>query len=394
MPRKKMTMRYTMEQLKEFQAMPLERKVGLTCARITEFYTHYEGKVFVSFSGGKDSTVLLHIARKLFPDITALFLNTGLEYPEIVNFVKTFDNIDIRRPSVSFKKVLETEGYPVISKEMSQYIREYRSWVERQQTGDGGGYPQVADNGMERGSGRRGGGVLSKPPTRLCSRPNGNYPPPHMENPICQEATSTTSVIPPEQTLPYNKFRYEMCKKWAWVLDAPFRISDKCCGIMKKDVSKAYQAETGRHPIIGTLAAESLLRRISWLKNGCNAFDATEPKSTPMAFWTEQDVLSYIKRMGILISPIYGDIVEGRDGKLKTTGAQRTGCMYCLFGIHHEKQPNRIQRLYYSHPKIYNYILDKLGFREVMDFMKIPYEPVIDKQLMMDFGEERTDDQL
>ena len=87
-------MKYTTAQLKEFQALPLERKVGLTCARLTEFYTHFDGKVFVSFSGGKDSTVLLHIARCLFPDIPALFLNTGLEYPDIVEFVKTFDNVD------------------------------------------------------------------------------------------------------------------------------------------------------------------------------------------------------------------------------------------------------------------------------------------------------------
>lgn len=127
----KREMKYTTAQLKEFQALPLERKVGITCARLTEFYTHFDGKVFVSFSGGKDSTVLLHIARKLFPDIPALFLNTGLEYPEIVEFVKTFDNVDIRRPAISFKKVIETEGYPVVSKEISQYIMEYRRHVEK-----------------------------------------------------------------------------------------------------------------------------------------------------------------------------------------------------------------------------------------------------------------------
>ena len=162
-------------------------------------------------------------------------------------------------------------------------------------------------------------------------------------------------------------------------MDAPFRISEKCCKVMKKDVSHEYQKETGLHPIIGTLASESMLRKMSWLKTGCNAFDASEPKSTPMAFWTEQDVLEYIRVKNITISPIYGEIVNtGGDGRLMTTGANRTGCMFCLFGIHHEKQPNRIQRLYYQHPKIYDYILDKLGFREVMEYMHIPYEPVPD----------------
>ena len=156
---------------------------------------------------------------------------------------------------------------------------------------------------------------------------------------------------------------------------------------MKKDVSHQYQQETGRHPVIATMAAESMLRKVSWLKNGCNAFDAAEPKSTPMAFWTEQDVLRYIKMKNLPMASIYGDIVEKSDGKLMTTGAHRTGCMFCLFGCHHEKQPNRIQRLYYTHPKIYNYILDKLGFREVMEYMGIPCQPVIDKQLYLDFGD-------
>lgn len=129
--------KYTTQQLREFQALPLERKVGITCARLTEFYTHFDGKVFVSFSGGKDSTVLLHIARKLFPDIKALYLDTGLEYPEIKEFVKSFDNVDIRRPEMSFKKVIETVGYPVISKEISQYIMEYRNYLEKLATGKG-----------------------------------------------------------------------------------------------------------------------------------------------------------------------------------------------------------------------------------------------------------------
>ena len=94
---------HTKERLKELQALPLERKVGFTSARIAEWYNHFNGKVYVSFSGGKDSTVLLHLVRGLFPDVKAMYVNTGLEYPEIVQFVKTFDNVDIIRPKISFK---------------------------------------------------------------------------------------------------------------------------------------------------------------------------------------------------------------------------------------------------------------------------------------------------
>lgn len=117
---------HTRERLKELQALPLERKVGFTAARIAEWYDHYNGKVYVSFSGGKDSTVLLHIARILYPDIKAVFVDTGLEYPEIKEFVKTFDNVDIIRPKLTFKEVIDKHGYPVISKEVSKIVKEAR----------------------------------------------------------------------------------------------------------------------------------------------------------------------------------------------------------------------------------------------------------------------------
>lgn len=110
------------ERLKELQALPLDRKIGFTAARIAEWYHHYDGRVHVSFSGGKDSTVLLYICRKLFPDIRAMFCDTGLEYPEIRAFVKTWDNVDWVRPEKSFLQVIKEYGYPVIGKEVAHYV--------------------------------------------------------------------------------------------------------------------------------------------------------------------------------------------------------------------------------------------------------------------------------
>jgi len=83
--------------------LPLEAKIIKTELRIREFYDHFNGEVYVSFSGGKDSTVLLDIARSLYPDIPAVFFDTGLEYPELKEFVKTIDNVEIRRPNRSFR---------------------------------------------------------------------------------------------------------------------------------------------------------------------------------------------------------------------------------------------------------------------------------------------------
>ena len=91
---------YTRQDLSVMQAWPLERKIRVTQAKIIEWYHHYGGKVAVSFSGGKDSTVLLDLARRAFPDIPAVFVDTGLEYPEIREFVKTVPNVTWLRGGV------------------------------------------------------------------------------------------------------------------------------------------------------------------------------------------------------------------------------------------------------------------------------------------------------
>lgn len=72
------------------QSLPLERKIEMTAERIRGWYEYYNGNVAISFSGGKDSTVLMHIARNHWMceyDIKGVFVDTGLEYPEIRQFV-------------------------------------------------------------------------------------------------------------------------------------------------------------------------------------------------------------------------------------------------------------------------------------------------------------------
>lgn len=110
------------QRLSELQALPLDRKIGITQARIMEWYLHYGGNVYVSFSGGKDSTVLLHIARQLFPDIPAVYVDTGLEFPEVKRFIRSFDHVNIIRPKMTFPEVISFYGYPLIGKEVAEAI--------------------------------------------------------------------------------------------------------------------------------------------------------------------------------------------------------------------------------------------------------------------------------
>ena len=118
------------KRLAELQALPLNRKIQITQTRIIAWYQHYNGKVCGSFSGGKDSTVLMHIARELYPNILAVFSNTGLEYPEIQRFVRKFDNVTIVQPKMRFDEVISKYGYPLIGKEVAEaiyYARRIRS---------------------------------------------------------------------------------------------------------------------------------------------------------------------------------------------------------------------------------------------------------------------------
>lgn len=118
------------------QAAPLTAKIRMTKRRIRDWVREYgEDGVYVSFSGGKDSTVLLTMAREEYPDIKAAFVDTSLEFPEIREFVKKWDNVEWLKPRLNFKKVIQKYGYPFIGKEVSErvyYAQKYLTWYKRQ----------------------------------------------------------------------------------------------------------------------------------------------------------------------------------------------------------------------------------------------------------------------
>ena len=309
--------KHTKEDLKAMQELSLEQKIKITQTRIIEWYQQNEGKVYVSFSGGKDSTVLLDLVRRIYPDVPAVYIDTGLEYPELREFVKQIENVVWLKPKLTFRQVIEKYGYPVISKEQSAFISEYRRTRSEK-------LKSIRMFGNKYGLGK-------------------------------------------------------ISEKWKYLINAPFLIDDRCCDVMKKAPAKKFEHDSGLKPIIATMACESNQRKSNWIMYGCNAFDAKRPTSRPISFWTEQDILEYLVRFNIPYAPVYGKIVMDENKVLHTTKCDRTGCVFCAFGCHLEKEPNRFQRLKQTHPKLWSYCMRPwdqggLGMRQILEYINVKVE--------------------
>jgi len=229
--------------LLQMQALPLEEKVRASMRRIEEWLAAFPDAK-VSFSGGKDSTVLLHIARRVKPQIEAVFADTGLEYPEIRAFVARTPNVQIVRPKLSFLEVVQKYGYPLISKRMAQYIGEVQRTSSEY-------LRNLRMTGIQRDGTLRQGSKISN--------------------------------------------------KWQFLVTAPIKISDQCCKHLKKNPMDAI----GNAPIVGTMAVDSDQRLEMFYKHSCNAFDLTRPRSAPLSFWTELDIWQYIRQNDLQYSQIY-----------------------------------------------------------------------------------------
>lgn len=304
-------------ELRLMQELPLDIKIAKTKLRIEEALNRYtHNGLYISLSGGKDSMVLHHVslryelARYGQIMIQRVYCDTGLEYPEVrqmvLNLQKEYGDrvIKIIRPDIPFTKVVENYGYPIVSKEQSQFIHQFRT-AKSEKTKD--------------------------------TRWNGN-----------------------------KWGRGKISEKWKYLVNADFNVSDKCCDIMKKKPFKKFEKETGKIPIIGKMAIESSKRTQDYIKQGgCNAFNNKRPKSEPIGFWKESDVLEYIMKFNLkdeLLADVYGDIVV-ENGKYKTTKCDRTGCMFCAYGLHMDKN-DRFVRLKETHPNYYEYCMRGGEYKE------------------------------
>lgn len=296
----------------------LDQKIADAIEKIDLFYNRMEGKTYIGYSGGKDSTVLRHLVDsycKAFghPDPPLVFNNTTNEFKEMIAFVKAQgDRVIWLKPKMTFAQSLIKNGYPVVSKEQAQYIREAKSTKSKKLL-----YLRMNGRGGDKGS----QGMISK--------------------------------------------------KWQFLVNADVKVTEKCCKILKKDPAKAFEKETGLSGFLGTTTEEGTLRKQSALKFGCNIYSDTRSLSRPMLIWTEKDVWAYIKRYDLPYCSIYDDQVI--DGVI-IPGEERTGCAYCGFGQHLEQKRtgmNKFQRLSYREPNRYKSFMDKLGYRSILRMVGI-----------------------
>lgn len=234
-------------ELRRLQKMPYEWKVSHALDVIREFVEHEgENGVYVSFSGGKDSLVLLHLVRSIYPNVPAVFANTGIEFPEQVKFVRSFPNVTEVYPIKHFPKIIKEDGIVYPSKEVGMYVRDAKKG--------------------------------------------------------CRYAVNGFKGLSPKGKEVRYKLRF---KKWAFLLDCGVKISPVCCELMKERPLRDYEKQNGKSPIIGTRAEESFRRAVGWMKSGCNSFNGKRYKSTPLSLWMEQDVLRYVDENGIKLSTMY-----------------------------------------------------------------------------------------
>lgn len=305
------------------QSLSLEDKIEMTMRRIKDFYNHFDGEVYCSFSGGKDSTVLRHIVMSMELKMPFVFSNTGLEMPEIVDFVRKQASTDSSviqvKPKVAFNKVWKKYGLPIGSKKVAKMIRVL----------------QEGDNGKNTNMHR-----------------------------LYDTGINSKGEIAKSWKIP---------EKWrVYVNDQAPRITDLCCDFLKKEPLDTYAKESGRHGISAIMADEGGARE---MRTQCNVYEGKRPNCAPMLFWLESDVWEYINTRGVEICEVYFDReING----CRVPAEKRTGCMFCGFGVHLEKGMNRFQRMAISHPRQHSIVIDRMGMGRALDLINVKYLPDVE----------------
>jgi 3'-phosphoadenosine 5'-phosphosulfate sulfotransferase (PAPS reductase)/FAD synthetase len=234
--------------LRERQSWTLPQKIDHSLGVIEAFASWFEGKVYVSFSGGKDSVVMLSLVELIIPNVQCVFVMTGCESPSVCRFIREqqqYHNIEIIRPEKTLRQVFAEYGFPLVSKRTAHDIE--------------------------------------------CVR----------RNPYCKSSRNKLWLGNP----------HHIPERWMYLLNEPYQVSARCCFWLKHQPAYEYHKRTGLNPYIGLLASESYQRTIGYIQQGgCNVFEVSgknHPRSLPLAIWTDDDVWAYIRDRRLSLPDIY-----------------------------------------------------------------------------------------
>lgn len=307
-------------QMVALQSLPYEVKVGKAKQRIREFIYGCDQLGFNTHVsvGGLDSITLLCLIRSMNIDIPAVSVSV-LEDKSIIRVHKQL-GVTMLKPLKAKHEILQEEGFPVISKKIATKIMALQEPTEGNAT------------------------IRHAIITGECGE-KGHF------------ATNSAMQLPKRWLELFGGYENE--NEGTNYKVPPFKVSSKCCEIMKEKPCDLWAKEHNSKPFLGLMASEGGRRQEALEEHGCNYFGKTTIRSAPFAPFLRNDLLQLALDLDVPIPEIYGRIERNPNGNLRTTGAQRTGCEMCGFGVHMEKRPHRFDKLYDRNPKAWDYWMNK-----------------------------------
>ena len=347
----------TEQELRIKQSLDLESKIYKFENDIQKFIREVGQSYYVTFSGGKDSSVGLHLIQQLvlkgiIKQPRVVFSNTGQEYKGIVeNVHKTAKKygiqIDIVKPKIykelQDKGLYPTDlwrevGFPVVTKQVSMAISRYRVARDKVRA--------IIKTGRERK-------LTEKEIEKLR---------------LLREVMRGRLFGIKRKNSDNRGYLGIIPVKWRHFINKPYKISNKCCDHLKKEPMDTYKKENNLlGAVVFTRVDESLARKEAWLKSGCTVVDHDKEiyLSKPLSIWTSKDIDDYIELYGIELSREYTEM-----------GMKRTGCRACPFGCHLEptQSDNRYQINHKFYPKEWEHDMKYMGMGTIVEDMGVSYD--------------------
>lgn len=345
------------------QSLPYEIKVKKAKQRIREFMQGCDNlgyNTHVSV-GGLDSITLLCLIRSMNIDIPAISVSV-LEDKSIIQVHKQLDVIMLK-PLKSKSAILQDVGFPVISKKIATKIEALQSPTEANAT------------------------IRHAIITGECGE-KGHF------------ATNSRMKLPQKWLELFGGYENE--NEGVNYQVPPFKVSAKCCEIMKEKPCDMWAKEHNSKPFLGLMASEGGRRQEALEEHGCNYFGVNTIRSAPFAPFLRNDLLRLAVDLDVPVPEIYGRIEQDPYGNYFTTGAQRTGCEMCGFGVHMEKRPHRFDKLYDRNPKAWDYWMNKCcvdeegnryGWGLVLDYIGVQWRQQGRQQRLFEYME-RLDNEV